>query len=145
AGARDSRRRSPRAARAPAPAWRTPAGWRSPPGRQRAAPAPRTAARPPRAARAWPVTPPAGGRGPTRRQPAAEGAPLPFSLALSLLWADLLPYLRLKRSTRPAVSTSFCLPVKKGWHAEQISTWMLSFVERVSTTLPQAQTMLHFS
>src|SRR6516225_544448 len=26
------------------------------------------------------------------------------------------------RSTRPAVSTSFCLPVKKGWQFEQIST-----------------------
>src|SRR6266851_4772901 len=33
-----------------------------------------------------------------------------------------LAYLRRKRSTRPAVSMSFCLPVKKGWHAEQIST-----------------------
>lgn len=26
-----------------------------------------------------------------------------------------------KRSTRPAVSTSFCLPVKNGWQFEQIS------------------------
>src|SRR5204862_322850 len=41
----------------------------------------------------------------------------------------LRPYLRWKRSTRPAVSTSFCLPVKNGWHAEQISTWMVGTVE----------------
>src|SRR5690348_4591744 len=27
-----------------------------------------------------------------------------------------------KRSTRPAVSISFCLPVKNGWQLEQIST-----------------------
>ncbi len=33
-------------------------------------------------------------------------------------WANL----RRKRSTRPAVSISFCLPVKKGWQAEQISS-----------------------
>ena len=24
---------------------------------------------------------------------------------------------------RPSVSTIFCLPVKNGWHCEQISTW----------------------
>src|SRR5256885_2031352 len=35
--------------------------------------------------------------------------------------AVCLPYFWRKRSTRPAVSTSFCLPVKKGWHAAQIS------------------------
>src|ERR1035437_755128 len=33
-----------------------------------------------------------------------------------------LAYLRRKRSTRPAVSTRRCLPVKNGWQAEQIST-----------------------
>jgi hypothetical protein len=33
-----------------------------------------------------------------------------------------LPYFLWKRSTRPAVSTSFCLPVKNGWQFEQIST-----------------------
>ena len=44
-----------------------------------------------------------------------------------------LAYLRLKRSTRPAVSSSFCLPVKKGWQLEQISTRTRSplWVERV--------------
>ena len=51
-----------------------------------------------------------------------------------------LAYLRRKRSTRPAVSTSFCLPVKNGWHAEQISTLMSPlWVERVRKVLPQAQ------
>ena len=41
--------------------------------------------------------------------------------------------LRRKRSTRPAVSTSFCLPVKNGWHCAQISTTMSPLlVERVS-------------
>jgi len=33
-----------------------------------------------------------------------------------------LEYFFWKRSTRPAVSTSFCLPVKNGWQFEQIST-----------------------
>jgi hypothetical protein len=31
------------------------------------------------------------------------------------------PYLVRKRSTRPAVSTSFCFPVKKGWQTLQMS------------------------
>jgi len=35
--------------------------------------------------------------------------------------AACLPYFWRKRSTRPAVSTSFCLPVKKGWHWAQMS------------------------
>src|SRR5258708_23075278 len=49
-------------------------------------------------------------------------------------------YLRRKRSTRPAVSTSFCLPVKNGWQLEQISRLIsLLWVERVVNTLPQAQ------
>ncbi len=42
-------------------------------------------------------------------------------------------YLRRKRSTRPAVSIIFCLPVKNGWQLEQISMWMSPlWVERVS-------------
>jgi len=50
-----------------------------------------------------------------------------------------LAYLRRKRSTRPAVSMSFCLPVKKGWQDEQISTWMSPLcVDRVVKLLPQA-------
>src|SRR5271154_3542326 len=55
--------------------------------------------------------------------------------------AALSAYFFVKRSTRPAVSTSFCLPVKNGWQFEQISTricWPLN-VERVSNVLPQAQ------
>jgi len=61
-------------------------------------------------------------------------------LAASALPASDFAYLRRKRSTRPAVSTSFCLPVKKGWQAEQISTLMSPlWVERVIKVLPQAQ------
>ena len=47
-----------------------------------------------------------------------------------------LLYLLLKRSTRPVVSTSFCVPVKNGWHAEQISTWRFFAVDFVLITLP---------
>jgi len=44
---------------------------------------------------------------------------------------------------RPAVSISFCRPVKKGWHFEQISTRMSPlFVERVRNVLPHAQMTL---
>src|SRR5208283_2255640 len=58
----------------------------------------------------------------------------------SALPASLLAYFRRKRSTRPAVSTSFCFPVKKGWQLEQISTLMSPlWVERVIKVLPQAQ------
>src|SRR5579871_4344086 len=53
--------------------------------------------------------------------------------------ASALATLRRKRSTRPAVSTSFCLPVKNGWHCAQISTTMSPLlVERVSNVFPQA-------
>src|SRR5215470_9538878 len=54
-------------------------------------------------------------------------------------WAPA--YFFWKRSTRPAVSTSFCLPVKNGWQLEQISTRSMFplIVERVSKVLPQAQ------
>ena len=38
---------------------------------------------------------------------------------------------------RPAVSTSFCLPVKNGWHWEQISTVMSFRVEPTSNSAPQ--------
>jgi hypothetical protein len=47
-------------------------------------------------------------------------------------------YFAVKRSTRPAGSTIFCLPVKNGWQFEQISTVMPGRVERVSMTFPQA-------
>src|SRR3954454_15218650 len=49
------------------------------------------------------------------------------------------PNFLLKRSTRPAVSTNFCLPVKNGWHDEQMSTLIFGSVLRVSKVLPQAQ------
>src|SRR5204862_4363082 len=51
-------------------------------------------------------------------------------------------YLRWKRSTRPAVSMSFCLPVKKGWHFEHTSTRMSGRVERVLMISPHAQTIV---
>src|ERR1700759_1284991 len=61
-----------------------------------------------------------------------------FAAAASGL-ASALAYFRRKRSTRPAVSISFCLPVKNGWQAEQISTWMSPLcVERVLKLLPHA-------
>jgi hypothetical protein len=37
------------------------------------------------------------------------------------------------------------LPVKKGWQAEQISTFMFFVVERVSITFPQAQVIFVIS
>jgi hypothetical protein len=43
---------------------------------------------------------------------------------------------------RPAVSNSFCLPVKNGWQFEQISTPKSPRVEKVSWTFPQAQEIL---
>ena len=50
-----------------------------------------------------------------------------------------LAYFCRKRSTRPAVSISFCLPVKNGWHWAQISRWISCCVERVSNEFPHAQ------
>ena len=47
----------------------------------------------------------------------------------------------LNLSTRPPASTNFCLPVKKGWHFEQISTLIsppFGLVERVRTVSPHA-------
>jgi hypothetical protein len=52
--------------------------------------------------------------------PAAEAADYLAAAAATAL-SDLA-YLRRKRSTRPAVSTKRCLPVKNGWQTEQIST-----------------------
>src|SRR5208283_3605912 len=46
-------------------------------------------------------------------------------------------------SMRPAVSINFCLPVKKGWQEEQISTRMSPLcVERVLNVWAQAQVTL---
>jgi hypothetical protein len=49
------------------------------------------------------------------------------------------PNFLLNRSTRPAVSTNFCLPVKNGWQELQISTLIFDWVLRVINVLPQAQ------
>src|SRR5438045_2343618 len=49
------------------------------------------------------------------------------------------PNFLLNRSTRPAVSTNFCLPVKNGWQALQMSTVIFPSVLRVVNVLPQAQ------
>src|SRR5207249_5985499 len=54
---------------------------------------------------------------------------MPQEVFLYFLW---------NRSTRPAVSTSFCVLVKKGWHFEQISRWISGFVDRVLKVSPQA-------
>jgi len=55
---------------------------------------------------------------------------------------DFLAYFLLNRSMRPAVSSSFCLPVKNGWQFEQMSTPKSPRVENVSWTVPHAQVML---
>jgi hypothetical protein len=40
-------------------------------------------------------------------------------------------YFFLNRSTRPSVSTIFCVPVKNGWQLEQMSTLMSPTVDLV--------------
>src|SRR5436190_22669024 len=81
---------------------------------------------------------------------AKGGADAPF--CLHCLWRSYLAsstftssvflrlsqlYLRWNFSTRPVVSTYFILPVKNGWHAEQISVAMVFLVLRVVNLLPQ--------
>src|SRR6266851_4002753 len=68
-----------------------------------------------------------------------DPAQLYFFAAADLAAASA--YFLVKRSTRPAVSISFCLPVKNGWQFEQISTRSMSplMVERVWNVWPQAQ------
>src|SRR3954462_10604700 len=83
---------------------------------------------------------------------AKGGADAPF--CLHCLWRSYLAsstftssvflrlsqlYLRWNFSTRPVVSTYFILPVKNGWHAEQISTVMFLRVLRVTNLLPHPQ------
>jgi hypothetical protein len=66
-----------------------------------------------------------------------------YFFAVSAFAVSAFAYLRRKRSTRPAVSISFCLPVKNGWQFEQISTEILPLcVERVVNAWPQAQCTL---
>ncbi|MNC93063.1 hypothetical protein D3C83_96060 [compost metagenome] len=52
---------------------------------------------------------------------------------------DWAPKRLVNRSTRPSVSSSFCLPVKNGWQLEQISRWSSFLVERVFHVAPHAQ------
>src|SRR5712691_8932342 len=75
----------------------------------------------------------------TEKRPRAPASKSYFLAAVDLAAASA--YFLVKRSTRPAVSTSFCLPVKKGWQFEQISTRSMSplMVERVWKVWPQAQ------
>jgi hypothetical protein len=47
-------------------------------------------------------------------------------------------YFLLNFSTLPSASTIFCLPVKNGWHFEQISTCIFCLVDLVVNTSPQA-------
>ena len=68
-----------------------------------------------------------------------------LELALSCFWRSLspatvwAPYFFMNRSTRPSVSISFCLPVKKGWQFEQISSRRSFLVDLVFHVAPQAQ------
>src|SRR6516162_6614136 len=59
------------------------------------------------------------------------------SAACFLRWSQL--YFFWNFSTRPVVSMNFILPVKNGWHTEQISTVMFFLVLRVVNLLPQPQ------
>lgn len=52
--------------------------------------------------------------------------------------AAFLDNLALNFSTRPAASTSFSLPVYRGWQALQISVSIVSLVEPIVKVLPQA-------
>jgi hypothetical protein len=45
----------------------------------------------------------------------------------AVVWVVRL-YFFWKRSTRPALSTNFCFPVKNGWQLEQISTCITSLL-----------------
>src|SRR5262245_48947995 len=84
---------------------------------------------------------PLKGKGPRESEgQSRSGAALQARPATYFFSAFAFPYFRRNRSTRPAVSTSFCFPVKKGWQFEQISTWMSPlWVERVLKVFPHAQ------
>ena len=76
-----------------------------------------------------------GRRGPARLPPPACSAwrsRASTCYALGAAAAGSVWYFRRNRSTRPAVSTRRCLPVKYGWHCAQTSTWIDVAVERVS-------------
>jgi hypothetical protein len=48
----------------------------------------------------------------------------PFGQSIAEAQLSFLSYFWRNRSTRPAVSISFCLPVKNGWHWLQMSVWI---------------------
>ncbi len=62
-----------------------------------------------------------------------------FCAAAAALALPAAAYFFMKRSTRPSVSTIFCVPVKKGWQLEQISTLIWGRVDPVSNVLPHTQ------
>jgi len=49
-----------------------------------------------------------------------------------------LPYFFSNFSIRPAVSISFCFPVKNGWQLAQMATLISSVTDFVSKVFPQA-------
>src|SRR5438477_13119933 len=64
----------------------------------------------------------------------------PYLVAGTLLVPRIAEYFLSNLSIRPAVSTSFCLPVKNGWQDEQISARISPLcVDRVLKTWPHAQ------
>jgi len=65
-------------------------------------------------------------------------APKRVSESIAETQGVVFPYFCRNRSTRPAVSMSFCFPVKNGWQALQMSVWISATVERVWNVLPQA-------
>src|SRR5207244_10066632 len=80
-------------------------------------------------------TGPSRWRSSNRIQEILEGSPARDYFLAAFAFA----YFFWKRSTRPAVSTSFCLPVKNGWQFEQISTFISPLcVDRVVNEFPQA-------
>jgi len=62
----------------------------------------------------------------------------PPTAILAMASHALRPYFFWNLSTRPAESTSFCFPVKKGWQREQISTEISFLIDLVRIWLPQA-------
>ena len=75
----------------------------------------------------------------------AVSSVLTSSVFTSAVTGFFFANLRLNFSTRPALSTSFCLPVKNGWHIEQISTFICGTVERVVNKTPRFSPQLHIT
>ena len=82
-------------------------------------------------------------RGQALRCKATQSLPL-WLLRKTHTWTYFAMLRRfLNLSTRPPASTNFCLPVKNGWHFEQISTRISPLVDFVLITSPHAQLMVH--